>query len=221
MKFLRRHWYNIGGIVAIFTGAFLAFAWNDLSVVQRLLLLNFIAMLIHQFEEYAFPGGEPAIMNMVLQPSDTPDRYPLNQHSAMVTNLLYSYAFCLIPVFFPNVIWLGLAPMLAAIGQLIVHGVAGNLKLKSLYNPGLGAIVFIHMPVTIYYIYYIQSRGMTSIWDWVIAIVYLVLYITIFLGKLTYSWLADKNSPYPFAEEEMSRYNVHQKVERLKAGKSS
>ncbi len=215
MKFFRRYWYNIGGIVAIATGVYLAFSWSDLSVLQRLLLLNFIAMLIHQFEEYAFPGGEPAIMNMVLQPSDTPDRYPLNQNSAMITNLLYTYGFCLIPVFFPNVIWLGLAPMLAAIGQLLVHGIAGNLKLKSFYNPGLGAIVFIHMPVTIYYIYYVQSNGMTSIWDWVIAIVYLVAYLAVCLGKLTYSWLADKNSPYPFKEKEMKRFNVQQKIVKL------
>ena len=136
MKTLRRHWYNIGLYVAIVAAIYLAFAWSGIQILQRLLILNFIAMLIHQFEEYAWPGGEPAIMNMVIQPSDIPNRYPLNQNSAMAANLLYSYGFCLVPIFFPDLIWLGLAPMLAAVSQLIVHGILNNLKLKSIYNPG-------------------------------------------------------------------------------------
>ena len=155
LGFLRRHWYDIGGVVAVLAGAFLAIAWKTVPVLQRLLVLNFIAMLVHQYEEYRFPGGEPAIMNMILEPSDAlPDRYPLNQNSAMVTNLLATYGFCLIPVFFPSVIWLGLAPMLAAIGQLVVHGIVGNVKLRSFYNPGLGAVLFIHST---------SSRSTTSI----------------------------------------------------------
>ncbi len=215
MKTLRRHWYNIGLYVAIITAIYLALAWSGIQILQRLLILNFIAMLIHQYEEYALPGGEPAIMNIVVQPSDNPDRYPLNQNSAMVTNLLYTYGFCLVPIFFPDVIWLGLAPMLAAVSQLVVHGILNNLKLKSIYNPGLGAVVFIHMPVTIYYIIYIQSNGLANIWIWVASIVYLVFYMVIFLAKLTYTWMADRNSPYPFDEVEMKRFNVKEKMEKI------
>ncbi len=215
MNFLRRHWYNIGLYIAIIAAIYLALAWSGIQILQRLLILNFIAMLIHQYEEYALPGGEPAIINMVVQPSDIPDRYPLNQNSAMVTNLLYSYGFCLIPIFFPNVIWLGLAPMLAAVSQLVVHGILNNLKLKSFYNPGLGAVVFIHMPVTVYYIVYIQSNGLANIWIWIAAIVYLVFYMVICLAKLTYTWLADRNSPYPFDEVEMKRFNVTNRLKRI------
>jgi hypothetical protein len=215
MNFLRRHWYNIGLYIAIIAAIYLALAWSGVQILQRLLILNFIAMLIHQYEEYALPGGEPAIINMVVQPSDIPDRYPLNQNSAMVTNLLYSYGFCLIPIFFPNVIWLGLAPMLAAVSQLVVHGILNNLKLKSFYNPGLGAVVFIHMPVTVYYIVYIQSNGLANIWIWIAAIVYLVFYMVICLAKLTYTWLADRNSPYPFDEVEMKRFNVTNRLKRI------
>jgi hypothetical protein len=202
-------------VIALATGAYLAFSWSDLPVLQRLLIASFISILLHQFEEYGFPGGEPAIMNMVLQPSPTPERYPLNQNSALVTNVLCAYVFCLVPVFFPHVIWLGLAPMLSWFGQFIVHGIATNRKLKSLYNPGLGVVVFIQIPLAFYYIYYIQSHSLASVWDWVFAIVYLALYMSICLYKLTYSWLAKKNSPYPFAEVEMRRFHVQQKIEKL------
>lgn len=84
MDTIRRHWYNIGGVVAVIAIACLFIFWNAMNVLQILLLMSFIAILIHQFEEYGLPGGEPAITNMVMQPSDTPDRYPLNQNSAMV-----------------------------------------------------------------------------------------------------------------------------------------
>ena len=38
------------------------------------------------------------------------------------------------------------------------------------------------------------------------------------LNEMTYDWLADKNSPYPFTEAEMKRWHVQEKVERLKVG---
>ena len=114
LKFLRRHWHDIGLFSAIVAGAYLISAWNELVLLQKLLILNFIVVLLHQFEEYSWPGGFPAIANMVLMPnrSAKPDRYPLNQNSSMVANLIFAYVFYLLPVFFPNVIWLGLAPVI-------------------------------------------------------------------------------------------------------------
>lgn len=49
-------------------------------------MISFMATLVHQFEEYEFPGSEPAIMNIVLQGSKEPDRYPLYQLSVIPTN---------------------------------------------------------------------------------------------------------------------------------------
>jgi hypothetical protein len=52
-------------------------------------------------------------MNEVIQPSDRPDRYPLNQNNALIVNVFAAYPFYLAPVFFPEAIWLGLAPVLS------------------------------------------------------------------------------------------------------------
>jgi len=216
MKFFRRHWYNAGLVVAVIAAIFLALQWNSMCVLQRVLLLNFIAILLHQFEEYGFPGGEPAIMNIVLQNSPTPNRYPLNQNAAMITNVVGSYGLYLIPVFFPNIIWFGLAPILFGLGQFLMHGIATNIKLKSFYNPGLGAVTLLHVPLGIYYIYYIQSNGLASVLDWVIGVVFTILFAFIIVNKMTRTWLADKDSPYHFAEEEMKRFNVQEKIEKLR-----
>src|SRR5438270_4852905 len=123
MKFFRRHWYAVGLVVAVAVILVLIVTWGNLSIIQRLLLANFAALLLHQFEEYGWPGGEPAIMNIVLQSSSTPERYPLNQNSAMIVNVLVAYGAYLLPVFFPHLIWLGLAPILFGIMQFLVHGI--------------------------------------------------------------------------------------------------
>ena len=217
MNFIRRNWYNIGLVVAIGTTLYLAFAWHNMTILQILLLSNFVAVLIHQFEEYRFPGGFPAIVNMVMLPSSIPNRYPLNQRSAMVTNVLGAYGFYLIPVFFPTVIWLGLAPMLFGIGEFVVHGIVANIRLRTIYSPGLGGAV-LSLAIGIYYIYYIHITRIVSVWDWVIGLVYLFLVIFIAEIAVTFTWLADKNSPFAFSDAEMRRFNVQEKIERLNGG---
>src|SRR5204863_9693709 len=143
--------------VALLAIVALVVLWRDMDVLQRLLLLNFIAILIHQYEEYGWPGGEPGIINIAIQPSPTPNRYPLNQNSAMLINVLAAYLFYLLPVFFPRVVWLGLAPVLFGMLQFMMHGIATNVKMKSIYNPGLVAVVLGHVPIGVYYIYFIQT----------------------------------------------------------------
>ncbi len=219
MKFLRRHWYDIGGIIAIGAAACLAIFWNQLEMLVRIQLMSFIAILVHQYEEYGYPGGEPAIMNMALQKSDLPERYPLNQNSAMITNVLVTYTVYLLPVFLPRVIWLGLAPMLMGFAQFLVHGIMTNYKLKSIYNPGLGAVVFLHFPIGIYYIWYIISNDLVKSTDWIFAIIYLVFVAGGIVGGLTYRVLADRNSKYSFDLVEMERFHVREKMDKLSTKK--
>jgi Protein of unknown function with HXXEE motif len=218
MQFFRRHWYDVGAVVAVVAMIALVLLWGRMEVLQRLLLLNFIALLVHQFEELGWPGGEPAIMNLILRNSTVPDRYPLNQNSAMVVNVIAAYGFYLIPVFFPRVIWLGLAPVLFGLMQLIVHGILTNVKMKTIYNPGLAAVVLGHIPIGVCYIYFIHTQHLAGVWDWVCGVAYLFAVQYFAFVKLTYTWLADRESPYPFSEVEMKRYGVLEKFAKPAAG---
>ena len=215
LKYLRRHWHDIGLISAVVAGACLLFAWNEIVVLQKLLLLNFIAVLIHQFEEYSWPGGFPAVANMVLMPSAKPDRYPLNQNSSMVANLIFAYGFFLLPVFFPDVIWLGLAPVLVgSVLQFISHAIYTNIKLKSFYNPGVAATVFGHIPIGGIYLYSIVANNLVNVWDWLFAVVYVAVFMFLVFFLIEQKLLGDKNSPYPFDQDEMKRFDIEKKLER-------
>lgn len=221
MKFINRHWYNIGGVVAIAAIACLVIFWQQMEMLVRLQLMSFVAILVHQFEEYGFPGGEPAIMNIVLRKSEIFDRYPLNQFSAMLTNVIVAYTVYLLPVFLPHVIWLGLMPMLFGFSQFLVHGIMTNVRMKSIYNPGLGAVVFLHFPIGIYYIYFICANGLVTGSDWIFAVIYMLLVAGVIVNGLTYRLMPNKSTKHVFDKVEMERFHVKEKMVRLATSKNS
>ena len=213
LKFLRRHWHDIGLFSAMVAGAYLMFAWDELVLLQKLLLLNFIVVLLHQFEEYSWPGGFPAVANMVMFSSAKPDRYPLNQNSSMVANLIFAYGFYLVPLFFPAVIWLGLAPVLVGLTmQFIGHVVFVNMKLRSFYSPGVATTVFGHVPIGVIYIYQISANHLANGWDWLLAVVYMIVFLSLNFGVIEIILLGDKNSPHPFDQKEMKRFDIERKL---------
>ena len=133
----------------------------------------------------------------------------------MVANLIFAYGFYLLPAFFPNVIWLGLAAILGgAIVQLITHGIYENIKLRSFYNPGVGTTVLGHLPIGVIYIYYIVSNHLVTGWDWLLAVVWLFVFVLLNFNLIEQRILGDKNSPYPFDPDEMKRGGVAEKFER-------
>jgi hypothetical protein len=179
--------------------------------------ISFMALLVHQFEEYAWLGGFPAVMNIAWQPDQMgkPDRYPLNRQSALFVNVFFAYPFYILPVLFPNLIWLGLAQVLFGMAQFIVHGILINRKMRSIYNPGLFAVVFLHWPIGIYYIWYVVVNNLVQWWMWPVAIVLLALVAFFGVNMPVSRWFADPNSPYPFDPVEMERFHVKKKMERL------
>lgn len=213
MSILRRHWYDLGAVVAICI--VLLFLWRDMPTIERVLLLNFITMLVHQYEEYGWPGGFPPLVNLVVWPRNKPDRYPLNQNGAMVINLIWSYVFYLAPVFFPTVIWLALGPMLVGLLQVIAHGILTNVKLKAPYNPGMITALLGFLPLGIYYIYLVQTQGLATASDWVLGIAYMAGFLYFGVLKLNFTWLSAPDSPYPFAPEEMRRFGFPERAKRL------
>ncbi|MED3535945.1 HXXEE domain-containing protein, partial [Bacillus thuringiensis] len=128
ISFFRKHWCDVGLVMAIVVLGYLVGNFGEMSEIKVLLALSFVAILVHQFEEYRWPGYFAGLFNVVIFKSDIPDRYPLNTQSAMVINILIAYVFYLLPVFFQNIIWLGMAPILMGFFQFIWHGIFANIK---------------------------------------------------------------------------------------------
>jgi Protein of unknown function with HXXEE motif len=215
-RFFMRHWHDVGILSAAITGVYLVAAWDNLGILQQLLLLNFIVVLIHQFEEYSWPGGFPALANVVMLSTDFFSRYfkPLNQLSSMAANLIATYVFFLLPVFFPHTIWLGLAPVLVgAVLQLIVHAIMAPYMLRSIYTPGVATTVLGFLPVGVIYIHYIQANDLATGWDWLAAVGYLAVAVVVIFYVIEQLWLGGENPRYPFDRDEMERFQIVEKFE--------
>lgn len=213
MNFFHRHWQDIGLVVVIIT--LVCGTVAGLEGLQLILLLSFATLPLHQFEEYRLPGGEPWILNEVIQPKGGPaDSYPLNANSASIGNVVM-WAPYLVPVFYPDVIWLGLVPMLfGAIGQFVVHGIRTNMRLKTIYNPGLATVMFGWIPLLIWYLTTAYSEGRIDAWTWLWVVVYGAVMVGLFGQALTYGILMDKTGRYPFTADEMSRFDRERRLRR-------
>ena len=98
---------------------------------------------------------------------------------------------------------------LFGVGQFIVHGVIINWKFKSLYNPGVATVILGFLPLGIWYLVEIYSKGGVTLWDWTLDVVYIGCFIGVVMLGIGLGILADKNSRYPFAPEEMERFRRH------------
>jgi hypothetical protein len=203
MKFYRLHWYHVGGVLFVALAYFMGFWGDHFSHIQVILMYSFMAMLLHQFEEYGMPGGFPGISNVLLMDEkQAPDRYPLNANQVLISNVFLTYPFYVIPVLFPHVIWLGIMQIGQGLIQVPLHGLVMNLKMKSPYNPGMISCVFVQLPIGIYYIWYVTANNLATTKDLVLGSIAALLSIfVLWLGPIFI--LRSRQSRYPFAPEQM------------------
>ena len=101
------------------------------------------------------------------------------------------------------------------VGQVIVHGVIINSKLKTWYNPGLVAVILGHVPLGILYFMEVFSRGTVRWWDLIFGILYLGFFAGVIMQRIALGGpLASPNSRYPFATEEMNRNDREGRLRR-------
>lgn len=205
MNMVRKHWQDFGLLLGVGVSLYVLLNWGMIWELRAIVGFSFVSILIHQFEEYRWPGTFGGLFNIAIFKSTRPDHYPLNPHSAMIINLLIAYIFYLLPVLFPTVIWLGLAPVFMGFFQIVWHGVFANLKIRSFYNPGLFTAIFLHLPVGIWYITYITTHHLVSLSDWITGTVYFVIAVYLFIiqGNI---WLKNVQSPYSFTKKQLGNY---------------
>ena len=205
MDMYRKHWQDIGGVLAMVLTGSLALFGKRLSRPQLFSTLNLVAMLVHQFEEYRFPGTFPGQFNGGLFKSDKPNRYPMNTHTAMVVNVGFFDGFYLLPMLFPKKAWLGLSPVLLGFFQALGHALLFPRLIGARWCPGALSAMFLHVPFGIAYLRPLQEEQPPTRSDWIKAIILLPLFL---VGGVVVpqQLLKDKESPYRFTEEQVGPY---------------
>lgn len=207
LRFYRRNWYYIGGVLFVFLSYFMTF-WGigHMSHIQTILTYSFMAMLVHQFEEYGLPGGFPAFFNIAFwgEKKDY-DHYPFNPNTAMINNVFITYPFYILAIIFQGVIWYGLIQIGQGMVQIWNHGYKNNKLLKTWYNPGMASTFLLHYPIGIYYIKYVVSHHLATTSDYIIgAAGSLLTTIVIWVGPV--KLLSSRKTKYRFDQDRMWGY---------------
>lgn len=203
MNILRKHWFDIGGFLAIITLVFIYQNFRTLSNYQILMWLSLVSLFFHQLEEYRIVGTFPGMINTALYKSEIPDRYPLNTNTALYINLGVGWLFYLLAALFSEkAIWLGIATMLISFGNIIAHTFLFNIKGKTLYNAGQATSWLFFAPCVYFFIKIINADNLVTNKDYLIGILLGIILNIIGVLKLI-DWLADKKTIYIFEQRNL------------------
>ncbi|MBQ2777288.1 MAG: HXXEE domain-containing protein [Peptococcaceae bacterium] len=216
MRFYRNNWYYIGGILFAFLAFILGLFSDFIDPMRRIMIVLFMCLLAHQFEEYAVPGGFPSAWNVgVSGETELGDRYPLNTKSAFIVNVCCAYPIYIAGIIFSQIHVLSIFIAYFTMAQIMMHGIMMNKKMGTLYNPGVGTALFVMVPIGIYSIWYIATNYTIPTWNWwapILAFPF-VAFLTILLPILK---CQDKNSPYHFPERDTKGFSIKNKVARIR-----
>lgn len=211
----RNHWYYVGGVLFVILAIWMALFGELVDPVRRIMIVGFMGLLIHQFEEYVLPGGFPIVWNIV-QSGETEryDRYPMNKHTSFICNVCLMYPLYILGIIFSRYYVLGLMLMFFSIGQVVIHGIILNIKMHRLYNPGVATMLFILIPVGIYYIWYVSAHFALPWWYYVLALI-LLMPVSFCSLMLPIKKLANKDTPHVWPQDEAEKFHVAKKMQKI------
>lgn len=198
MKFLRNHWYDLGGFFALFLIIILLLNGQNMSFYRLLMCLSLISLFFHQLEEYRIVGTFPGMVNKIMFKSKQPESYPLNSQTAVYVNVFMAWPiYFMAIVFAERTIWLGMATILISIGNIIAHSLIFNIKGKTFYNAGMATSILLFLPISILFFYIIHTFHLVQPLDYLIGITLGIILNYAGIIKII-MWFKDVDSPYPF-----------------------
>jgi len=203
MNTLRKHWYDIGGVLSILVLGFVFLNFKTLTHYQLLMWFSLVSLFFHQLEEYKIAGTFPGMVNTVMYKSDMPDRYPLNPNTSLYVNVVVGWLFYfLAAVFAEKAIWLGMATIVVSISNTLAHTFLFNIKGRTIYNAGLVTSWLFFVPCSYFFFSIVYADHLIKTTDYLIGIPLGIILTVIGIVKLI-DWMADKNTTYIFEQRNL------------------
>lgn len=157
-SWLKRNWAEAGFITAIFLTAFLFVFVRQIDFVLFVILLQTPLYLVHETEEYVFPGGFAQFFNRYIYKTGS-DTGPLDETTVFYINM--GYIWLPIPVFgllscinYSFGAWIPYFVFYQGFGHIVLA-----LLAKKLYNPGLAMSLLLNIPVGLWSILVLVNHG--------------------------------------------------------------
>jgi hypothetical protein len=168
MRFMDRHWFDVGGVLGVLLAAWLIAAGPSMSPLALVLWISLLTLFAHQVEEWRWPGWFPGMLNVVLFRSKDPWRYPLNPRSGLVVNVAVGWvSYLLAALLAEGALWLALATILVSVGNSVLHLIVIPIRRRMAYNPGMATSLLCFVPVTVWF--FIVAWPMMTLLDFVLG----------------------------------------------------
>jgi hypothetical protein len=176
-KFLAKNSIYFTTAVGIGILLYLIGRWADLPVIQRIVCFMFIAVTAHEWEEKLFGFNALNAKNLGVSTKEVDEGIG---HFALFFLTLYVG---LVPLFFPQIVWLSATCMVLGILEMLSHVAAIRMSGGKKFNPAGLITAFTILPgLSIYGFYYmIGSHLMQPIW-WLYA--FLNLFIPLVFAQI-------------------------------------
>ena len=155
---LKKEWVKVGLILSIYLFVMLIVFVRKYDFVVFILLLQTPLYMIHQTEEYIFPGGFGKFFNTKIFNLLTEDK-PLDDNFIFYVNVILIWialpAFGLLSTLnYSFGLWLPYFSFFAGVAHIALA-----IKARKLYNPGLLVSLFINIPVGLWSVLYLIEQG--------------------------------------------------------------
>lgn len=169
---------------------------------QRCFFAAIVAMLLHFYEEFGFPGGFPLMGVRILLGSDESDstKWHCNNLNSMFGNWMALLLLYIVPLLLPGVRFLTLSGMMFLFAEVLMHLVLFNVRQRSLYNPGMVTGVLLMGAIGLHYFTAVFDASVLVPLDWLLAVVWFVA-VFVFCFRSPLYWRLGDVPGYPLEEQ--------------------
>lgn len=214
-RFYRRYWAAIGGLLFVGLAFFIGLRGQNLPDLQRFMVLMFMALLFHQFEEYIYPGGFPLALNKgMFSENEDAGKYPLNELSAFIVNVVLAYPLYIVGIFYYECIWLDIFIAYFSMTQVLMHCLKLNVSLKSWYSPGCFSALFVMLPLGVVFLVYLAGNYTFPGYYWWAPIIAFP-FMSVLMILLPILACRRRDTPYGFASHQADEFEVRHGIATL------
>jgi Protein of unknown function with HXXEE motif len=182
LRFVANNSLYLMSALALGVGLYLVVQWSTISATQHISCLMFIAVVAHEWEEQRYPGGFMEIMT-----STFGIRSPVPK-TALLGVDAYILIVVFVPIFFPTVGWLFMAPMYLGLFEAFIHTVGIKLTHRPRpYTPGMATALILLLPISVVGIVHAVSIDLLAAWEWPVALIYMAAGFAVMQSTLLHS----------------------------------
>ena len=171
LNFFKAKWFDIGLVLSFVIIKGILMHLNKMSYVSLSLWMAFAALLLHQTEEYHWPGSFQSWINKIFYKNQRPVNYKNYDTSAFIVNVGVEWSSFIIAAWLAeDALWLGMAIMVFCFSNFIKHTFYYNSKAHTRYNPGMITAILFLLPISVFFGWAVITEDVGTPVDYIVGI---------------------------------------------------